>query len=566
MVAEVALETGGARTPARALAPARALLVALAWAGAMVFCLRYILLSGFDLGYSDRGDGVIEIALLEHWRNVFQGTEDWRAPLFFHPWGDGLGYNDGYFLYGVVYSLARTVFDPFISDTVNAVVFKTIGFFSAFALFRGPLAWSFDRALLAAVLFSIANSLGLQIGHAQLETLALTPLMAILVCRGWQAGAAGRRLAASLWGVAAAVLMAAWLITAYYFAWFSAYFAGFFLLFWLRETGQLNPRAMLGLARRAAPMLIAPAAVFAVACIPFLMVYLPKVAETGAHPFNDAQQYLTMIYDPVNSGPGNIFWGWIARGLGAVIKHKYSLGEHESGLPLLQFALLAVALRQLLKTPRAASRPLLKALAWTILVTWALTLQFGPVSPWRLIYWFAPGARGLRTVVRYQIFLTLPVLVLVFAHYADRWARLRQAQPWLAAGLATLLLVENVNFESPANLSRTVELAQIRAIPAPPAACKVFSVAKASATEGVYANPKTNALYPHNVDAMLLSELWRMPTVNGFSTFNPPDWNFADPSRPDYPARVRAYGERHDLHGLCLLDMRQPQPWSLVRP
>lgn len=566
MVADVVLGTQDARAGTRVRAPARALIVGLVWAAAMVFCLRYILLSGFDLGYSDRGDGVIEIALLEHWRNVFQGLEDWRRPLYFHPWGDTLGYNDGYFLYGVVYSLARTVFDPFISDTVNAVVFKTIGFFSAFVLFRRTLGWSFDRALLAATLFSISNSLGLQIGHAQLETLALAPLMAILVCEGWKAGAEGRRVAASAWGVAAAVLMAAWLITAYYFAWFSAYFSGFFLLFWARETGRLNPRALLAVGLRALPMLVAPALVFAVACIPFLMVYLPKVAETGAHSFNDAQQYLTMIYDPVNSGWGNIFWGWIAAGLGAVIKHKYSLGEHESGLPLLQFALLAVALRQLLKTPRSASRPMLKALAWTILVTWLLTIQLGPVSPWRLIYWFAPGATGLRTVVRYQIFLTLPVLVLVFAHYADRWAKLRQAQPLLAAGVAALLLVENVNFESPANLSRSVELAEIKAIPAPPAACKAFSVVKASATEGVYANAKTNALYPHNVDAMLLSELWRLPTINGFSTFNPPDWNFAGPTLADYPARVRAYGDRHDLKGLCLLDMRQPQPWSVVRP
>ncbi len=566
MVAEAVLEAGDVRTGVRVRAPARALIVGLVWAGAMVFCLRYILLSGFDLGYSDRGDGVIEIALLEHWRNVFHGVEDWRTPLYFHPWRDTLGYNDGYFLYGVVYSLARTVFDPFISDTVNAIVFKTIGFFSAFVLFRRTLGWSFDRALLAATLFSISNSLGLQVGHAQLETLALAPLMGVLVGEAWRAGAEGRRVTASLWGVAAALLMAAWLITAYYFAWFSAYFAGFFLLFWLRETGQLNPRAILALARKALPMLVAPAVVFALACIPFLMVYLPKVAETGAHSFNDAQQYLTMIYDPVNSGWGNIFWGWIASGLGAVIKHKYSLGEHESGLPLLQFALLAVALRQLLKAPRADGRPLLKALAWTILITWLLTIQLGPVSPWRLIYWLAPGATGLRTVVRYQIFLTLPVLVLVFAHYADRWARLRQAQPLLAAGVAALLLLENVTVESPAHLSRTVELAQIRAIPAPPAACKAFSVAKASATEGVYANAKTNALYPHNVDAMLLSELWRLPTLNGFSTFNPPDWNFADPSRPDYVARVRAYGDKHDLHGLCLLDMRQPQPWSMVRP
>jgi len=81
-------------------------------------------------------------------------------------------------------------------------------------------------------------------------------------------------------------------------------------------------------------------------------------------------------------------------------------------------------------------------------------------------------------------------------------------------------------------------------------------------TEPVYINAELDALYPHNVDAMLLAELWRMPTINGFSTFNPPDWNFASPRAPDYDARVLAYARRHGLRGLCRLDVRQARPWG----
>ena len=71
-------------------------------------------------------------------------------------------------------------------------------------------------------------------------------------------------------------------------------------------------------------------------------------------------------------------------------------------------------------------------------------------------------------------------------------------------------------------------------------------------------------LYPHNVDAMLLAELWRVPTINGFSTFNPPDWAFSDPLAPDYDARAEAYARRHRLSGLCRLDASQAAPWSLI--
>jgi hypothetical protein len=64
---------------------------------------------------------------------------------------------------------------------------------------------------------------------------------------------------------------------------------------------------------------------------------------------------------------------------------------------------------------------------------------------------------------------------------------------------------------------------------------------------------------------MVLSELWRVPTINGFSTFNPPDWNFADSLAGDYDDRAAAFARTHHLSGLCRLDARQPQPWTILR-
>jgi hypothetical protein len=71
-------------------------------------------------------------------------------------------------------------------------------------------------------------------------------------------------------------------------------------------------------------------------------------------------------------------------------------------------------------------------------------------------------------------------------------------------------------------------------------------------------------LYPHNVDAMVLSELWRRPTINGFSTFNPPGWNFADAKASDYPARVSEYADRFNLGPGCMLDMNAAEKWGPI--
>ncbi len=135
-----------------------------------------------------------------------------------------------------------------------------------------------------------------------------------------------------------------------------------------------------------------------------------------------------------------------------------------------------------------------------LLVCWLLMLNLGGVFPWRAVQLLVPGAGGIRVVGRFAILLLLP------------------------------------------------------------ATCRSFAVIQA--TQPAELDPALDRLYNGNVDAMLLASLWRMPTVDGVSTFAPPGWDFADTIAPDYPARLRRYAVRFGLRGLCVLDTRRPQPWS----
>ncbi|GAA3252763.1 hypothetical protein GCM10020258_09510 [Sphingomonas yabuuchiae] len=119
--------------------------IALAYLLAMLIFFRVPIASGFDLGFGERGDALIEMTILEHWRNVWSGVSSWNSGFYFHPYGGTLGYNDGYFLYGIVYSLWRLVADPFHADTLNILTFKTIGFFAAYALVGRTLRWGRGR-------------------------------------------------------------------------------------------------------------------------------------------------------------------------------------------------------------------------------------------------------------------------------------------------------------------------------------------------------------------------------------------------------------------------------------
>ncbi|MFA6117388.1 MAG: hypothetical protein WC729_25540 [Sphingomonas sp.] len=564
--------------PSRALSGIAFLAVYLA---AMFLCFRETILSRFDLGFGDRGDSLIEISLLEHWRNVFVHGASWNLPAYFHPYGDTLGYNDGYFLYGLVYSFWRLFADPFHADTLNIATFKTIGFVSAYLLAVRSLAWERPIALLIATLFTIASGMAIQGGHAQLHTIGLLPIVTIFAIGMIRAERAGRHARSAAFGGGFAAVMAAWFFTSYYLAWFTILFACILAACWVWQSGQLSPRKAMALVRRHIITLAATGFAFALCIVPFLIVYMAKLAETGGHGYKISP--LVTFVDLINVGPGNYVWGWIFQLLEALFRalvpagsnlpERFLRGEHETGFPLLLFALIILAILRVLRRQPGPTAPLdLRVFALAIVISWGLTLQLWILSPWLLVHYLVPGASGIRIVLRYQLFLILPVLLLVFAVYREQAMRLMRSTPRVAAGFAVFLVAEQLTAEPAAQLSRARQIQDLWHIPAPPAGCRSFYVVLARTSEEVPDKAGSaikalkpgegNGVYPHNVDAMLLAQIWRVPTINGFSTFNPPDWNFADSNLPDYDARVRDYARKHGLHAVCRLDVRQPQPWS----
>jgi len=553
--------------------------LALVFIVAMGLFFRAQILSGFDLGFGDRADGIIEISILEHWRNVLSGVAAWNMTGYFHPYTDTLGYNDGYFLYGLVYSFWRLFADPFQADTLNIVTFKTIGFVAAWWLVARTLGWGRFAASLVALLWTVSSNIWLQAVHVQLQSVALLPVAMILAINVVRAEREGRYRAARSWAVALAALMAAWLLTAYYMAWFTIFSAGLFAVCWCVLSGNWRPAALVRLARDHAGTLACAAGAFAILIIPFLSVYLPKVGETGGQPYFHMLGYLvTPLIDMINVGADNYVWGWIFRPLLALVHaiapadpalpRRVLGGEHESGLPLILAVLVATAGWRIIVRRRAGlDRPVpveLRAFALAMMLAWFLTLQFWVASPWGLVFELVPGAKGMRVVSRYQLWLVLPFLLLVAAVWRERAIQVARSKPWLAALIVTLLVAENLSAESPAHLSRSAQRAALWSIPAPPPGCASFYVVAARRSEPFFVNAQKNARYPHNVDAMLLAELWRVPTINGFSSFTPPDWNFTDPLAADYDARVLAYAQRHNLSGLCRLDVRRPDPWTRI--
>ncbi len=544
----------------------RLFLLLAACALSVAFFFRYQIGNGFTLLLGDRHDAVIEISILEHWYNVLRGIEPWSRTSYFFPVPDTLGYNDGYLLFGLIHAGFRSLgADPFLASELVNLTTRVIGFLAMYGACRRILRLEFGWALLAAALFTISNNLFIRGSHAQLFSVSFVPVLALLLHGTVVALLAGRRLALLGWGGGLVLLFAACLMTGFYMAWYSVYLGGAVLLAWLAVAGSRQRRALFSALRAQLLPLTGLLALAAVVNLPFLLLYLPKAAETGMHPWSMAAQHSPELLDLVHVGKQNLLFGRLFDLLNQTLRPGFpDWSERMTGLPPVLLLLFGAALAWLWRGADQADPArlaLLRAVGLGTLVTWALTLQVGGVSAWWLVYNLVPGAKAARVVARYQIFITIPVIALAVAWLAAQARRLPGAVLGL---LCALLLLEQVNLYAPLFVDRPHELARLNAVPPPPASCRAFYVS-AARTESLFGEAVDDP-YNHNTEAMLVAAVRHLPTVNGISTFNPPHWPASYPGQPDYLPGIRAWAEAHGVTSLCALDLQRMEWDPAPRP
>ncbi len=510
------------------------------------------IVSQFDFLFGDRYDGMIELAILEHWFNVWKGLSSWHTTFYFFPYKGTLGYNEGFFLFGIPYSVFRSFgIEPFLSSELVNIVLRGLAFVAFHAFLRRALLVTPGLSLLGSVLFTISCTTILAAGHAQLLSIGFVPLFGLIIWSAAQALKAGRSKNFIQHGSMAAVFMGSWLLTSFYMAWFTLFFMSFYSLLGIIFNLRSGLFFIKALSKQSWFGLMAVTMVSAISVWPFLWLYLPKAETTGMHPFSDALDYTTQPLDLIHVGPGNLLLSRLDGILNSYFRPEMPrFSEHTTGLTPLLLLIFAFACGSLwtgsLKTPTRI--PLL--LGTAAVVTWLLTIRIGGQTPWLAIYKFIPGAKGLRVVVRYQLFLAAPIIGVTVWYLARK---LFCAPTSLGIIISVALVTEQLTVEQPVRLDRRAELVELRSIPSPPSACHSFFVSHARA--GRYFSPELDRIYSHNVDGMFLAEWFRIPTINGFNTFEPPDWNFAAPEENDYLTRVHAYLEAHRLTDICSLDL-----------
>jgi hypothetical protein len=537
----------------------RALVPALLYAAGAAVFFRQQWSSGFDLLLGDRGDTRLATYLHEHVYRALLGEGAFLSPPHFHDVTHGLNQTDAFLLNQIFYAPLRMLgAEPMLAQSLTIILLSAVGYLFACLTLR-RMRVPMLLAAIAALLVTFPNNLFLKSGHQQHFAVYYLPLVAYLMVSA--IAAVHRRPAvAGILGAMAGLIGALVFSTGYYMAWFFGLglfifvpvvcrFAWPVVLAWWREGPASIMRAGL-----------VSAAGFAGGLALFLVIYAPLLGRKRS--FAEYLSFAPRPRDIFNVGGDNLIWSGLIRTLGLVGEQHLANGELRIAVtPMV--AMLLVASFALTLRPGfwggdrhgIVSRAVVIGCAGVCAMLFLLTVSIDQYSAYWLLYKFVPGAGairvGYRAMVISNLFAVTAVALTASRVVALSWAHgagLRKPL-WLAAVLVLLgfCLVEQVNLHNPSLYSRKFEAAHLRQVGAPPDGCDTFYVA----------HQRDRGFYEIQLDAMMVAQAHRLPTLNGYSDQAPAGWTMYETNKPDYETRMLEWARARGVGPVCRLDVPQ---------
>lgn len=520
---------------------------------------RDILIDGFDFLPGDRYDMVIMSSILEHWRNFWGGYSVWHDVGYFYPYKRTIAQTDGYFLIGIIYSLIRCFSDDiFLSVALTSIVLSFIGFSSLFWLANRGLKFNAGASILISSTFVVLHSIVSHHQRLQLMSVFILPLLSgILICYLRFILECENKCRISKSGCVFSILYGSLTITCFYVAWFYM----LFLLMMLAVICIYQRTLLVNILKRLAYQKKSSTVVlflFFLSLTPFVWAYFPKSQEVGVRLYSSVSGNLIAPIEIIQVGFDNYLYGPMLRLLFDLVAPKYvPSGEYYNvGLSPFVFLLFILAFFYFRSRRKKPEINVFYSLAITSIFCCMLLVKINGHSLWFFVYYLIPGAKALNAVSTFLMVIALAVL-LVIGKYLDSI----NIPKYLFICIGMLMLIGEVS-PSYNDFDRAEENKRIENIPFTPKMCRVFYVTGYKEQRSIPKYPEwVNSMYAHNVTAMLLSQIIKLPTINGVASFNPPDWNFAAPWSTDYERRIDQYVNNHNVTGICKFDLNTKK-WS----
>jgi hypothetical protein len=296
---------------------------------------------------------------------------------------------------------------------------------------------------------------------------------------------------------------------------------------------------------------------------PLAALYAPVMASVGGKPYSEVEMMLPNLWTYLWMGPRHAWWGWVGDKSPALQALPVE-GEMRMGFGL---ALCLLALGTVIVTgvrffkrgktghgeePWASFGS--AVLLGTVLLC-LMAFQYGAFSPWKWVYQWVPGISALRALGRWSVALALPLSILL-SFFLDRaWAGCAKFQEsWsVLAGKGLVILFglcviyEQTAFPPAPAFSKRQELARLDRLIAklPENSGPFYVTVKPGLMTDSFGGPLSAT--DVQIDAMLVSSIRGVPTLNGYSGANPPGWGLYKVRSPSYGQYVRDWANKSGL-------------------
>jgi len=533
--------------------------------------------SRFDTFFGDRGDARGFVYFCEHWYQAFLGKTTLLSPAIFYPTAGTLAFSDLLVGFAIPYSAVRALgINMFSAVEVVVITLTLTTYVATFWLLNRVLRFDLVPSIIGAMFFTFSSPKFFQTGHIQLQFILGLPVIFIILILFYQRAAQLSQWKAALYLSAAAVCLLLQLTTTFYYAWFFVLWS--FLFFILALVLPASRKSLFALLRKFWRAVVVSAAVFLAGFLPFILIYARTIRVGEWYSYKNVSEMIPEWWSLLSMGDGNYIWGWLS----ALVRPEpwpATWGELMIGiglvpsialLLLLAFAVYITKFQFFKGCSTFASRfnpPLISAaqaffaaMIFATVLLYILGLKYRQdSSPWIWVYTYFPGGGAIRAMSRFVIMLTLPISI-GFAYVTNialqHALSQRRYSHCIALSIAITVVAAFGVLEQfgrfkvgGTGFSKKAEFEYVKAMAAKlPRDCEAFYVAPGKGRH----NP-----FEYQYDAMLISVVSRVPTINGSSSQFPPQWHtMYEVKDSQYDTHVQSWIRLHSLRGkICRLEI-----------
>ena len=485
----------------------------------------------------DLGDARAVISYVNHWPSFFRGNIGLTETNYFWPLNNGIAATDLFLLNGILAFILQLLGMDLVYSVIATFVLITLfGLIGAFKVFNLRIQSSLSSSLLT-IAVSTSYALNAQLGHLQLlSTLLLFWVLYFFMRR--KGNLQNVLHPRSLLGVLS------WLIL-----FLTSWYAAFFLLltttiyfFWqfVSQTRLENFKMLRDFFivrnfnwTRSSFMLLS--SVFALVLLS-LVIYLPKLFSGQTRwPWTEVMLYAPRIGDLVNTSTGH--QGWMARFNDVFHLNGFPTYERAMGLVPLLFIIV------LIMSISIFARPIIFSKESRVILLTLLSILILPIvdelgrSPWWFVWQLFPGASAIRSNARIWILASWLAFYLMARYLAEvkSLANRRFILPIIIILISTMSIRDSQSFWKSENYVSTNSSTIMSQI-----------VDRGCAAFFLVPIKNGQAIPLIQYEAMAISEMTRVPTLNGSSARNPENYDLHLADEKSAPVMVTKWVNAND--------------------